>query len=141
MWVLDELVCVSVAGHDDDVAAVILRAFSERGQDVVGLEPLQLDHREVQGIYYFSHEAHLLAEDVWSGFAPRLVFGVAFVAKRRLRQVEGDRNSLGLVVPHQVDQHRRKPEDSVGHLSRCRCHVGRKGEEGPIGERVSVDEQ
>ena len=48
---------------------------------------------------------------------------------------------VGLVVAQQVDQHRREAEHRVGDLARRRRHVGRQGEERPVGQRVAVEQQ
>ena len=62
------------------------------------------------------------------------------VAEGGLGPVEGHCDLIGLVVAPQVDQHRGEPEDGVGDLARGGGHVGGQGEEGPVGERVPVDE-
>ena len=70
----------------------------------------------------------------------RLVVGDHLVAEGRLGPVEGGDQLVGVVVLEQVDEHRREAVHGVGHLPRRRGHVGREGEEGPVGQRVAVDQ-
>ena len=44
--VADELQHVAVAGHDDDLVALLLGLLGERREEVVGLEALELDDRD-----------------------------------------------------------------------------------------------
>ena len=115
--VLDELVRVAIAGDDQHLVALIARLGRERGEDVVGLEAGGLDDRDAQRLDHLAHEAHLLAEDVGRGAAAGLVVGDALVAERGLGPVEGHADAVGLVVAHEVQQHRREPVDRVGHLT------------------------
>ena len=55
-------------------------------------------------------------------------------------QVEGHGDAVGLVVAHEVEQHRREAVDGVGDLAAGKGDVGGEGEEGPVGERVPVDQ-
>ena len=138
--VLDELIAVAVAGDHDDVVAAIPPLGGEGGDDVVGLETDRLQGRDRHRVEHLAHEPHLLAQDVGGGLALGLVRRGHLVPEGRLGPIERDRDAIGLVVLHQVDQHRREPEDRVGHLTRCRRHVGGQGEERPVGERISIDE-
>ena len=120
------------------------RAFAllaEGGDDVVGLEPQQIDRSDPECGNHLAHQPHLLAEDVGGRLALRLVLGMGDVPERRLRAVEGDDHAVGMVILDEVDQHRREAEHRVGHLPARRRHVGRQGEEGAVGERVAVDQQ
>ena len=138
--VLDQLVAVAVAGHDDDVVAPVAGLRGQRGDDVVGLVAGGLEHRHGEGLEHLSDQPHLLAEDVGCRLALRLVGRRHLVAERGFGPVERDRDQVGVVVLHQVDEHRGEPEHGVGDLPRCGRHVGREGEEGPVGEGVPVDE-
>ena len=60
--VADELEGVAVAGDDRDVHALRLGLDRERGDDVVGLEPLGRDHRHLQGVEHLLDEADLAGE-------------------------------------------------------------------------------
>ena len=70
----------------------------------------------------------------------RLVLGHRFVAERRLGPVERNADAVGLMIAHEVQQHRREPVDRVGDLSRRQRDVGRQGEERSVRQRVPVDQ-
>ena len=138
--ILDQLVAVAVAGHDEGVVPGVAGVGGQRGDDVVGLEAGLLHDGQTQDLDDLAHQPHLLAQDVGGGGAVGLVGGDRLVAERRLGTVERDHDAVRLVVAHQVDQHRGEPEHGVGHLPARRGQVGGQGEERPVGERVAVDE-
>ena len=97
--------------------------------------------RDAERLDHLADQAHLLAQDV----GRRARGWPCRSATRSWRNVGSGRSKatamrVGLVVAHQVDEHRREAEDGVGDLARGRGHVGRQGEERPVGERVPVDE-
>ncbi len=141
MRVLDELIDVAVAGHDDHVLAAVADLGGEGGDDVVGLEPGLLEERESEDLDDLADQAHLLAQDVGSGLATGLVVVEPFVPERRLGPIEGHGHAVGTVVAEQVEQHRREAVDGVGHLARCGRQIGGQREERSVGERVAVDQQ
>ena len=102
--------------------------------------PATSTHRDLQGLDDLADQAHLLAQDVGRLRPTRLVVVDHLVAEGGLGPVEGDRDVVGVVVLDQVDEHRREPEHGVGDLPGRGGHVGGQGEEGPVGERVAVDE-
>ncbi len=138
--VLYELVRVPVTGDDEHLVAGVAGAGGQRGDDVVGLVAGELDDGDLERLDHLADQPHLLFEDVGGGVAVGLVVGDPLVAERRLGAVEGDRDGVGLVVAHQVQQHRREPVDRVRDLARRQRDVSRKGKEGAVGERVPVDQ-
>ena len=139
--VLDELVGVPVAGHDDDVVAPVPGLGGQGGDDVVGLEARHLHHRYAQRLHHLADQAHLLAEDVGGLGPPRLVVGHQLVAEGGLGTVEGYGYAFRAVVLEQVHEHGGEAEDGVGHLTRHGRHVRGKGEEGPVGQGVAVEQE
>ncbi len=140
MRVFDELIGVAVAGDDDDVVAAVAALRGERGQDVVGFETGDLDHRHAQRLEHLAHEAHLLLQNVGRGFAAGFVVVDHAVPERRLRAVEGHDHAVGLVLPHDVGEHLRETQHRVGHLPGGGGQVGRQGEESAIDERIPVEQ-
>jgi hypothetical protein len=139
--VLDELVGVAVTGHDDDVVPAGLGLLGERGDDVVCLVAGQVDGDDTERVDDLPHEAHLLAQDVGRLVPVGLVGGDALVAEGLLRAVEGGDDRVWLMVLHEVDQHGCEAEDGVGDLAPGGRHVGRQGEERPVGQRVAVQQE
>ena len=86
--VADELQHVPVAGHDDDLVALLLGLLRQRGEQVVGFEALQLDDRDPHGIEDVLDQRELLAEQVGRLAAVRLVLRVALVTERGTPLVE-----------------------------------------------------
>ncbi len=62
--VADELVRVTVAGHDDRVHALRGRAHRERADHVVGLDPGDLEHRDRERLEHLVDQRQLAAEQV-----------------------------------------------------------------------------
>ena len=102
--------------------------------------PDLLDGGDAERVDHLAHQRQLLAQDVGRGDAVGLVLGVPVVAERLLGPVERHGDGVGLVVPDQVDEHRREAEHGVGDLPRRRDQVGGQGVERPVGEGVAVDE-
>ncbi len=136
--VLDQLVGVPVARHDDDVVAPIAGLGGEGGDDIVGLVAGGFHDRHVHGLHHLADQTQLLAQDVGGLGPPRLVVAHHLVAERGLGTVERHRDAVRLVVLEQVDEHGREAVDGVGDLPRRGGHVRRQGEEGPVGQRVPV---
>ena len=139
---VDQLQGVAVAGGDQHVHALLDRLHGERGDDVVGLVVLGGDDRDVQRRQHLLDQADLAAE-VGRALGPvGLVLGEDLAAEGLAADVEGDREVRGLLVAQDVDQHRREAVDGVRRLARRRGEVlDRQREEGPVGQRVPVEEQ
>ena len=139
--VFDELVGVTVPGDDDDVVAAVAAAGGQGGDEIVGFETDQLQHRQMQRFDHLTDQAHLLAQDVGGFGSARFIGGDGLVAKGRLWPIETHRHLVGTVVTQQVDEHRGEAVHGVGDLAGGSGHVGREGEKGPVRERVPIDQQ
>jgi hypothetical protein len=138
----DQLEHVEVAGEDRRVEAQALGLPDERGDGVVGLEPLLLILRDVQGPDDLAHLGDLLAHVVGHARSGRLVLRVAVVPERAGRQVERHRHPVGL---HVLD----RPQHDVGEPEHGRDELalGRRqglldeGEIAAVDEPVAVEQQ
>ena len=131
----DELQHVEVAGEDRGVETEALGLPDERGDGVVGLEPLLLVLGDVQGAHDLLHLGDLLAHVVGHARPGRLVLRVAVVPERAGRQVERDRHPVGLHVLDRPQHDVREPEHGGHELA-----LGRR--QGLLDERevATVDE-
>ena len=87
-------------------------------------------------------QRQLRREQVGRLLAARLVVGVELVAVRApAGRVERDRDVVGLLVGEHLGEHRREAVDRVGDRARLGREVGRQREEGPVRERVAVEQQ
>ncbi len=139
--VTNQLVRVAVAGDDHGVDPLAGGLLGEGGDDVVGLDPLDLEHRDLEGVEDLVNQRHLGREDVRRLLTAGLVVGVHVVPERRRPGVEGDGDVVGLLVAEHLDEHRREPVDGVRDRPRPRREVGRQGVEGPERKRVAVEEE
>ena len=139
--IANELITVAVAGDDHDVESAVHRPVGHGGDDVVGFETRNLDHRNSEGRQDLADDSELLTKDVGSRLALRLVLGLGFVAERRLRTIERDHQTGGSVILQHRHQHRGETEHCVGDLATGRDHVGRQAEERAIRERIAVEEE
>ena len=123
-------------------AAFGLRLGGERGDDVVGLVAGHGQVPDAERVEDLEDQADLAAELI-GGLGPaRLVLDVLLVPEGRLAAVEGDRHPGRLLVAQHVDEHRGEAVDGIGRLARRGGEVLHgKREEGPVGERVAVEEQ
>jgi len=139
---VDELEHVPVAGDDQHVHAVVFGPGGQRGDHVVGLEPGHGQPGDAERVQHLEDQAQLAAE-VLGGLPPvRLVLDVLLVPEGGLAAVEGHRDVGRLLVPQHVDEHGREPVHGVGRLA-CggREVFGRQREEGPVGQRVPVQQE
>ena len=102
MGILDELVGVAVAGDQQDVVPAVARFGGQRGQHVVGLEPLDLDDRDGQLAQQRTDHLELGQEVGRRLRPPRLVVLDHLVPEGFSGQVEGDGQAAGMVVADQV---------------------------------------
>ena len=138
--VTDQLVGVAVAGDDHHRDVLVARLLDERGDHVVGLEALDRDVGEAEGIGERREVRPLLLEQVGARRALRLVGLVDLLAARRAG-VPGNRHRARAEVGEDLDHHRREPVDRIrGPSVGGRDRLG-QGEEGPVGEAVSVDQE
>ena len=137
-----ELERVAVTGQDQHVHVVGDRAGDQGRDDVVGLEAVLLEVRDVEGVEHLLDQRQLALELRRRGGAVGLVVGVLLQPERLPRHVEGDREVGRLLVAQHVDQHRGEAEDRVGVLpGRGREVLHRKREERAIRQGVAVEQQ
>ncbi len=139
---VDQLEHITVTGDDEHVHAFADRLAGQRGNDVVRLVTRHRQPGDAQRVEHLEDQAELAAE-VGGCFLPvGLVLDVLLVPERRLAPVERDRHVRGLLVPQHVDEHGGEPVDSVGRLpGRGREVLRGQREEGPVGERVPIQQQ
>ena len=138
--VVDELQVVPVPGDDQHRQPLLPGLLDQGGDQVVGLVPGDLDHRDPQGGQHLPDQRHLGAEVVGGGPAVGLVAVVDVVAVGGPAQVEADRDPVRREVAEQLDQHGGEAVDDVGQLPGGRLQVAGQGEEGPVGEAVPVQQ-
>ena len=133
--VVDQLQRIAVAGDDQHRVALGVGLGGERGDDVVGLVPLDRHHRDTQGVEHFLGEVDLTVELVRRLGSLRLVLGVHLRAEGLARDVEGGRDVRRFLIAEQVDEHRREAVDSVGGLPGRGLEVlGGQREERTVGQ-------
>ena len=138
--ILDQLVGVAVAGDDDDRMLAVPGLGGQRGQHVVGLEPLGADHRDGQRSEQGPDHVEL-GREIGGGLGPAaLVVLGDLVAEGPPGKIEGDGQPHRPVVPHQVHHHRCESVDGVGDHACGGGQIGRQGEVGPEGQRHPVQE-
>ena len=138
----DELEHVEVAGEDRRVEAEGLGLADERGDRVVGLEPLLLVLGDVHGPHDLLHLGDLLPHVVGHAGAGGLVLRVAVVAEGARREVEGDRHPVGLHVLDRAQDDVREPEHR-GHELALRRRQGLldEGVVAAVDEPVAVEQE
>ncbi len=139
--ILDELVGVAVAGDQQDVVPAVSRFGGQRGQHVVGLEPLDLDDRDGQLAQQRTDHLELGQEVGRRLRSPRLVVLDHLVPEGFSGQVEGDGQAAGMVVADQVVEHRREPVDGIGHDAGAGGQIGRQRKVSPEGEGHAVEQE
>ena len=113
----------------------------ERADRVVGLVARHPDHRDVQDIEHLLDQSELRAE-VGGGLRPAgLVVGVHLEPHGGGAHVEGHRQQVGMLVAEQLDQHRREAVDRVRDGARAGRQRLRQGEERPVREAVTVQQE
>ena len=132
---------VAIAGHDRRLQSLRLGLGGQRGQHIVRLETGSLDAADAESLQDLSQQPQLLPEDLRRGGAIGLVAVEPLVAERPARKGERNGDAFRPVVPEQVDQHRGEAVHGVGHLPGRRPHLLRERVEGPIGQRMPVDEK
>ena len=102
MGILDELVGVPIAGDQQHVMAAVPGLGGQRGQHVVGLEPLGLDHRDGQLAEERPDHVELGQKVGGRLRPPPLVVLDDLVPEGPPGQVEGDGQTARMVVADQV---------------------------------------
>ena len=136
-----ELQCVVVASDDDCANLLLARLLSQGTDHIVGLVPWDLEHGDVDGLNHLADALHLTAHLLPHGRPVCLVLLKLLVSKGGHRGVEGDGDVVGFLLLERVQQHHGEAVHRVGQLSlRGGEPVQGKGEEGAIGQRMSIDE-
>jgi len=107
----DELEEILVTGDDHDLEVGPLEgAGDEGGEDVVGLEARDLDHRDPERLEQALDVGELPNEVVGHRRAGRLVLGGERVPERGPGGVPGDREVVGLLLAAELPEHRAKDQ-------------------------------
>ncbi|MGX1370781.1 hypothetical protein RKD19_006140 [Streptomyces canus] len=137
----DQLEGVAVPGDDQHVEALGLGLGGERGDDVVGLEAVDGEARDVHRVEELADQLDLALELVRGLGTVGLVLRELLGAPGLAGHVEGHREVGGGLVAQGVGQHRREAVDRVRRLARRGGEVLRgQREERAIGQRVPVHE-
>jgi hypothetical protein len=138
--VVDDLESIPVPGDDQDRQLLLPGLADQGGDQVVGLVPGDLDHRDPQGGQHLADQRHLRVELVGRAAPVGLVAVVDVVTVGGAAQVEADRDPVRGEVAEQLDQHGGEAVDDVGQLPGGRLEVAGQGEEGPEGQAVPVQQ-
>ncbi len=137
---VDQLEDVAVAGDDHHGHVGGAGALGERGDDVVGLVPLDLDVAVAEGLHERFHRGPLLFEQVGARAALGLVVGEQLGAPGGAG-VPGDDGGTDAVVGDDLDEHRGEAEDGVGgHAGGGGDRLGQRVE-GAIDKAGTVDQE
>jgi hypothetical protein len=137
----DELQRVPVARDDEDVH-VPGGLGGQGGDHVVGLVPGHRQLGDAQRVQDLGDQAELAPEVGRRLLAVGLVLDELLVPEGGLAAVEGHGHVRGPLVGDHLDEHRGEAVDGVGRLpGRGREVLGGKREEGPVGQRVPVQQQ
>ena len=130
----DQLEHVEVDGHDRRLEVLArVELLGDRPDDVVRLVAGHLVYGDAQRLHDLANLGELVAQVVGHLHAGRLVVGVLLVPEGRPRQVERDREVIGLEILDAAQDDAGEPEDAVHQLT-----LGRR--EGWQGEVAAVDQ-
>ena len=119
----DELQRVAVAGDDQHPEILRLGLRGQRGDQIVGLEPVFGQHRDAERPQHLFGDVDLAAELVGRGGPPLLVLRVLLFAERLAGHVEGRRDVRRLLVAQQIDEHGGEAVHRVGGQPALRLEV------------------
>ena len=71
--VVNELVAVAIARDDDDIVTARFGRGCQRGDDVIGFKTDKVKNRNTKRFDNFTHDAHLLTQEIGGGVAIALV--------------------------------------------------------------------
>ena len=120
---------ILVRRHDGDLGALGLGFPRVGGDQIVGLVPLHLQARHVEGARRLADEFELGHQILGRVGPVGLVVGIDVVAKSPPRGVENDGEVIGLGVLQQLHQHVAEAEHRVGRravapVHRRQCMIG-----------------
>ena len=139
-----ELERVAIGRDDARLDAGLVGARRDRGDDVVGLPPLELEVAVAESLDDRAEVRELLAQEVRHRLAPLLVDdidgfrGGSTVYRPR---IPGDRDATWPVVGEQLEEHVPEPEECIRRQAVTRRELLRQREERAVGEVVAIDEE
>ena len=128
-----------LVGSDKDDVEFIFVAAGQGSHDVVGLEILHAQERNVEGLRHPREMRHLLAQGARHVGPCALVVGVAPLPKRPAFRIPGDGQVVRALVADQLEHHVGESKEGVGGQPRRVAHPADR-EEGAKGQVRSVDE-
>src|SRR5690606_9904337 len=139
--VREDLVEVLVLAADAQLDVLVLEPLGDRRDDVVGLVSLELVDPDAHRRDDLSDALVLGVEVVGRVVAVRLVLGeVALAQRRRVADVEGDRQVVGPEVPQHVDEELGEHVHGLHGLARRGREVAERRVVGAEQLRVTVDD-
>ena len=135
-----ELIHITVAGHQQHVAAGFLAQARHSAQDVVAFPALGLQNRHVERAEQLLDHGELRMQVGIHGRALRLVLRQHLHAHARLALIKRHDDAIGIKGVDHLEEHIQEAEDRVGGATVRRVHGGRHGMEGAMHERVAVDD-
>ncbi len=137
----DELEEVAVGRDDRRLDPLLGRPDGERADRVVGLVIGHQEHPDPEGLHDLLDQPQLGSEVLRRLPASRLVLRVHRQSGGRLAHVEGHGDQVGSLLREELDEHRGEPVDGVRDLARGGGEGARQGEEGPVRERMAVEDE
>ena len=135
----DELQGVLVSRHHHAVPILGLALAGDGTDEVVCLPALQLVAGDAQGVQDLLHHRDLDPELLRHGFAGGLVALLRLVAEGRRVEVEGDAESVGLLLLPQAEEGGEEAEDRVG-IEPIPGGEGADAVKRPVEDAVAVDD-
>ena len=134
-----ELIHITVAGHQQHVAAGFLAQARHSAQDVVAFPALGLQNRHVECGEQLLYHGELRVKVGIHGRTLRLVLRQYLHTHARLALVKRNDNAIRIEGVDHLEEHIQEAEDRVGGATVRRIHGGRHGVESTVHERVAVD--
>jgi len=137
--VIHHLENVSVAGDDQCVNALGRGLPGQGSQDIVRLETLFGEDRDIQGFDNLFDALDLCVQLLRSALAVAFIRVIHVVAEGPAN-IERHSDVFRLLIAQDIEQHRAEAKDCIGQLTRGRAHIGRQGVKRSEGQAVSVDQ-
>ncbi len=128
---VDELGHVLVAGRDHHAQSSPCSTTGQCADHIVGFHAFHAQDGKSLGANDRKQGLDLRSQIVGHGLAVSLVLGKQIVSEGLARRVEHHRNTLGLIVLHELQQHVQHAVDGPGGLA-ARVRERRQGVEGPV---------
>ena len=134
-----KLIHVTVAGHQQHVAAGLLTQARHGSQNIVAFPTLGLQNWHVERREQLLNHGKLRMQIGVHGRALRLILRQHLHAHARLALVKRHDHTVGAKGIDHLKKHVQKAKDRVGGATVRRVHGRRHGVEGAVHERVAVD--